>query len=391
MKKTLKELLELRASKITQITTLTEERGESMDETTLATIKSIKEEIEGVDNKIEAIEATRSLAIKNSKPMADKEKDAATEFRSTFDKYLRGQINNETLEKRIMQAGQAGKGLETVPDEFYRTLLDKIKEYGMLFSDANVMTTANHGDMLIPLADDTANAGAWTAEGGTIVATDFATSRITMKAYKVTTAIVISTELLEDAFFDVQTYVAGALGIRLARTFESAFINGDGTGKPLGIVADPATIDVTSTTTAIVDHKDMLNAIYALTPTLRMGGVFYVSDAQRKAMDSWEDGNNRPLLQLSQNATQANGMETTLYGYPVRINFELGDPAVAGDVPVIFGNPQNYWIRNIRNITVKRSDELYAMTDEVLFTATTRLDGKIVNANPAFSKVTVAP
>lgn len=383
-----KELLELRASKLAQMNTLVEERSTNMDEDTLATIKTLKDEVAQIDMNVSAIEEVRSIAILSAQPKEDKMEDHKKEFRSTFDKYLRGQVNNETLEKRIMQAGAVGKGLETVPDEFYTTLIEKIKEYGSIFNDARVMTTANHGDFLIPMANDTLNAGAWTAEGGTISASDLVTSQVTMKAYKATTAIVVSTELLEDAFFDVQGYIAGALGTRLARTFESAFINGDGTGKPMGIVADAGTVNVASAVTLVVDHKDALNAIYAIDPSQRLGANFYVSDEMRKAMDSWEDTTGRPLLQTSASSTQANGVLTTLYGYPVKVNYELGGLSV-GDVPMIFGNPQHYWIRNIRNITVKRSDELYALTDEVLFTATTRLDGKVVSANNSFSKVTV--
>ncbi len=386
---TLKELLEQRAAKLKQMETLTEERGSSMDEETLSTVKTLKDEINDIDRQISAIEEIRSVAVRNSKPAEDAKEDHKKEFRSTFIGYLRGEITNSQLEQRIMQAGASGRGKETVPDEFYRTLLDKIKEYGMLFADANVMTTANHGDLLIPTSDDTGQTGAWTAEGGTITPSDFATAQITMKAYKCTTAIIVSTELLEDAFFDVESYVAGALGTRLARTFESAFINGDGTGKPLGIIADTTTINVPSKVTLIVDQEDMVNAIYALTPAMRVGAKFYVSDAQMKAMDSWVDTTGRPLLQPQAAATPGTPILHTFKGYIVSINFELGSPTVASDVPVIFGNPQNYWIRNIRNITVKRSDELYALTDEVLFTATTRLDGKIVNANSAFSKITV--
>lgn len=387
--KTLKELLELRAKALKQMETLAEERGASMDETTLATIKSFKDDIEGIDLQISAIEEMRSVAVRSSKPVEDKVADTKAEFRSSFVDYMRGKINNEQLQQRVMQAGTATAGLELVPDEFYRTLLDKILEYGMLFSDANVLTTANHGDLLIPTSDDTGNAGAWTAESGAITPADFVTGNITMKAYKVTTAIVVSTELLEDAFFDIETYIASALGVRLARTFESAFINGDGTGKPLGIIADTNTVAKTTAVLNVTDEADMLELIYALSPSLRVGGIVYASDAMIKAMTGWLDTTGRPLLQQNSDATQANGISMSLYGYPVKVNNELGDPATGGDVPAIFGNPQNYWIRNIRNITVKRSDELYALTDEVLWTATTRLDGKAVNANPAFSKMTV--
>lgn len=387
---TKKQLEALREQKTKQMQALVEERGSSMDEETLATIKSMKEEIEQIDLNLKAIEEIRAVAIQHAKPMTQKQTDGKAEFRKTFVAYLRGKATNAQLEQRIMQAGAAGAGLETVPDEFYRMLLDKILEYGMLFKDANVLTTANHGDLLIPLADDTGNAGVWTAESGAITPEDFATSQITMKAYKCTTAIIVTTELLEDAFFNIESYIASALGVRLARTFEDAFINGDGVGKPLGIIADTETVNVNSAVTVVVDETDMLNAIYALSPALRIGAVFYVSDAQMKAMDSWVDTTGRPLLQPQASSTPGTPVMFTFKGYPVRINFELGSPTVVAEVPVIFGNPKNYWIRNIRNINVKRSDELYMLTDEVVFTATTRLDGKLVNANPCFSKITVA-
>jgi len=386
---TLKQLQEMRATKVTEMETLVNERAKNMDETALSAVKSLKDEIKDIDLNISAIEEVRSVAIVSAKPVAEKQAVAKNEFRDAFTQYLRGGIDNATLETRIMQAGTAGAGLETVPDEFYKTLLNKILDYGMIYADANVFTTANHGDLLIPIANDTGNAGAWTAESGAITPADLITSQATMKAYKVTTGIVVTTELLEDAFFDIETYIAEALGIRLARTFESAFINGDGTGKPLGIVADTDTVAKTSAVTLVVDEDDMLELIYAVAPSMRIGANFYVSDGQRKAMDSWKDTTGRPLLQVNADATQANGSTTTLYGYPVKVNYELAVPTTIGNVPAIFGNPKNYWIRNIRNITVKRSDELYALTDEVLFTATTRLDGKPVSANPAFSKAVV--
>ena len=387
--KTKKELLELRATKENELQALVNERGESMDDATMATVATLKDEILDIDRNVEAIETVRSVAIQTAKPPEARAEAKATEFRATFKDYLRGDISNAQLQERIMQAGTATAGKETVPPEFLKTLLDKILEYGMLYSDAYVFTTENHGELSIPTSDDTANAGVWTAEGGTISPADMATGSATMNAYKCATGVIVSTELLEDAFFDIETYIASSLGVRLARTFEASFINGDGTGKPYGIAVDTATVNVNSAVTLICDEDDMLNMIYALSPSMRVGAKFYVSDEQRKAMDGWKDTTGRPLLQSQADATQANGTLTTLHGYPVKINLELGDPASTGDVPAIFGNPQNYWIRNIRNIRIFRDDFSRSTTDEVFFTATTRLDGKKVSANPAFSKCTI--
>jgi HK97 family phage major capsid protein len=382
--KTLKELKEERARIVASMENLVNSRSENMDEETVSAVKSFKDEVLLIDSQIEAVEELRSVAIKGSAPVEVKEKNAAVEFRSNFTQYLRGNIS-----QRAMSAGTAGAGLETVPDEFYRTLLDKILEYGRFYSEANVLTTANHGEFQIPTADDTGNAGAWTAENGAITAADFTTAQKTMGAYKVTTAILCSAELLEDSAFDIESYIAGALGTRLARTFESAFINGDGTGKPLGIVADPLTTANTSAAIGVVDVDDARDLMFSLTPMLREGAKFYASDSMIKNMLEWVDTTGRPLLQPLNGSTQANDIQYSLFGKPVTPNYELGSAVTGGEVPLIFGNPSMYYIRNVRNITVKRGDEVNMLNDQVLFTATTRLDGKVVSANPAFAKMTV--
>ena len=382
--KTLKELQEARVATVKSLEALVESRSNNMDEEAMVAIRSFKEDIQTLDLQIEAVEEMRSVATKSSLPVETKEKNLKEEFRENFTSYLRGKIT-----QRAMTAGTAGAGLETVPDEFYRTLLDKILEYGVFYSQANVITTSNHGDLLIPVSDDTANAGVWTAEGIAITPADFTTAQKTMGAFKVTTAIVVSTELLEDSAFDIASYIAGALGVRLARTFEASFINGDGTGKPLGIVADPLTVNVAGSAVAVVDQDDALNLMFGLSSMMREGANYYASDSMLKSMLSWVDTTGRPLLQPQASATQANDISYYLYGKPVITNFELGDATTGGDVPLIFGNPQNYWVRSLRGVTVKRGDEVNMLNDQVLFTATTRLDGKAISANPAFSKLTV--
>ena len=382
--KTLKELQEARSQAVKSMEALVESRSENMDSEAMVAIRSFKTDIEALDMQIEAIEEMRSVASASSLPVEVKNKNFKEEFRENFTSYLRGKIDY-----RAMEAGTAGKGLESVPDEFYRTLLDKLLEYGVFYSQANVLTTSNHGDLLIPVSDDTANSGVWTTESSAITPADFATSQKTMGAYKVTTAILVSTELLEDSAFDIASYIAGALGVRLARTFEASFINGDGTGKPLGIVADPLTVDQATSAIAVTDEKDVLNMMFALSPMMREGANFYASDSMIKTMLSWVDTQGRPLLQALSGSTQANDIQYSMYGKPVISNYELGSATTGGDVPLIFGNPQNYWIRSLRGVTVKRGDEVNMLNDQVLFTATTRLDGKAISANPAFSKLTV--
>ena len=49
--------------------------------------------------------------------------------------------------------------------------------------------------------------------------------------------IKVSEELLNDSVFDLESYIAREFARRIGTKEEEAFFTGDGTGKPLGILA----------------------------------------------------------------------------------------------------------------------------------------------------------
>ena len=58
-----------------------------------------------------------------------------------------------------------------------------------------------------------------------------------LDAYKLHVAIKVTEELLYDNAFHLENYIIDQFGKALANAEEDAFLNGDGTGKPLGIFA----------------------------------------------------------------------------------------------------------------------------------------------------------
>jgi HK97 family phage major capsid protein len=50
----------------------------------------------------------------------------------------------------------------------------------------------------------------------------------------------------------------------------------------------------------------------------------------------------------------------------------------AGKKVLLFGDFDYYWIADRTNRTMKRLNELYAMTDQVGFVGTQRVDGKLI-------------
>ena len=381
---TLKDLKALRQEKVKEMEKLVELRSESMDSETLAAVKSFKEEIKDIDQKIEAIEELRSVASVEANPVK-KENNAKEEIRSLFNDYLRGNISEKELEKR---ANSVGTNSDVVPEDFLRELFETIDNYGKIAPKARNITTADNGTLSIPVINDTQNSGVWVQELGAIPLSDLTTDTIQMKAFKVGTGIEISTELMEDSFFDLGSYLAKALGERIGRTVENAYIKGDGNEKPLGIVNDPKTVNVVTATAGSVDIDDLIAMISAIPYNQRAGAEFLVSEDLYSSLISMKDADGRPLLQPQAQATPADDVKYTIQGYPVSPNFEL-DQVAEGNVVAIFGNLNNYIIRNVRNVTVKLDDYSSMGNDAIKFYATARVDGKVVSGNTCFAKLTV--
>ncbi len=400
--KALKALREQRATKVTAMNAVKDEQGENLDKVGLASIKTFGDEIQQLDMQIEAILETQKYALNNAKPLSEKKDDFVAKQTDSFAMFIRGKISANEHKSNVAQyknaggAGTAGKGLELVPDEFMRVLRERVLEYGMVVPELEQIRTSNHGVLSYPTMDDTANSAVWLDEHATITLADFATGKIDLNAFKLATGVVLSNELIEDSFFNIVTYSANLLGIRIGRTLEASVINGDGVKKPMGILNTvaiagtvKATVAVTTATTAVVVQEDFSNLIDAVQPSQRAGAKFYVGEDILRAMTRWVDTTGRKLLQPLSSSTDAMDVIYEYEGYPVVANYELGG-LTAGDESAIFGNVKNYTLRVVRDIRVKASDEVNMMTDETVVVATMRVDGRVTSVNQCFSKLVIA-
>ena len=73
-------------------------------------------------------------------------------------------------------------------------------------------------------------------EEGVIPETSSEFDEINLGAYKLATLMRVTDELLEDTVFDVEAYIAKEFALRLGMAEEEAFLDGDGNGKPLGLM-----------------------------------------------------------------------------------------------------------------------------------------------------------
>jgi HK97 family phage major capsid protein len=264
----------------------------------------------------------------------------------------------------------------------YRVLVDTstIRQ-----ANPSVFTTSSGENLVVPRATAYANA-LWTAEGGTLTASDPTLSSVTLGAYKVGTIIQVSYELLHDEGFDVAGFIASEAGMMLGVTVDTAYVAGTGTTQPTGFNA-AATVALTAATgtgsttslptSGAVQGADVLIELYhSIVPQYRPRASYIMHDATVKVVRKLKDSTGQYLWQPALVA----GQPDTILGRPVYPDPHMPQIGVT-TVPIAFGDFRGYFIRDVTPLRFERSDEFAFGTDLVSFRALYRTDGKLADTN----------
>lgn len=310
-----------------------------------------------------------------------------------FDRWLRGGLNSlEHSEQKVLQSGfvkddaiRNAQGVGTgsaggyaVPPAFRQKIIERMTFMASMRQLAEVITTETGADLPWPTEDDTANEGAILGENTQATEQDLALGQNNIGAYMYTSKIVrASLQLIQDSFFDVDTWLANRLAARIARVQNRHFTVGTGTGQPDGIVTS-ATVGVTAAAVAAVTYDELVDLTESLDPAyLESGNVrFMLSQGARKGLRKLKDGQQRPLWEPSLQA----GTPANLMGYPITLNNYMPTPA-AGAKSILFGDIRDaYLIRDVSDFALLRLSERYADFLQVGFIGFQRSDGTLQNS-----------
>jgi HK97 family phage major capsid protein len=313
------------------------------------------------------------------------------EYEDAFRSYIRGGMGSMTNDERNALAPHFSMGADTramgttsaaaggalIPQSFYNRLIEAMKSFsGVRQSRATVFQTATGAPMPIPLVDDTANIGALLSENTQATAQDFSFAQKTLNAYVYTSKLVlVSLQMLQDSAFDIEGYLAKALGTRIARATNADFTTGGGSTLPQGVVtgASSGVVAATGNTTAIT-YDNLVAMIHSVDPAYRDNAEWMFNDDTLRVIRQLKDLQNRPLWQQD----IALGARPTILGYPYNVNQAMAVMA-ANAKSILFGDFSYYLIRDTLDLRVLRLDERYADFLQVGFIAFTRTDGLVAN------------
>ncbi|RKJ81206.1 phage major capsid protein [Butyricicoccus sp. 1XD8-22] len=343
-----------------------------------ADVVNLGKEIDRLERQ-QALDAELNRAVNTpitGKPAApageEKTGRATAEYRKSFWNVMRSKMPSPEV-VNALQVGTDSEGGYLVPDEFERTLVEALEEQNIFRTLAHVIQTSS-GDRKIPVVASKGSAS-WVDEEGAIPESDDSFGQVSIGAYKLGTMIKVSEELLNDSVFDLEAYISREFARRIGNKEEEAFFTGDGTGKPLGVLAETggAEVGVTAAGAAAFTADEIFDLFYSLKAPYRRSAVFVMNDASVKALRKLKDNNGQYLWQPSLTA----GAPDTLLNRPVYTSAFM--PALAaGAKSILFGDLSYYWVADRQGRSFRRLGELYAPTGQVGFLATQRVDGRLI-------------
>ena len=315
---------------------------------------------------------TRKPGAKMGKDEVEKTGRASDEYKGSFWNAMRVKAPMPSV-LNALQEGTDSEGGYLVPDEFERTLVEALEEENVFRTLAHVIKTSS-GDRKIPVVASKGTAS-WVDEEGAYTESDDAFSQVSIGAYKLGTMIKVSEELLADSVFDLEAYISKEFARRIGAREEESFFNGDGKGKPLGILAAAggAEVGVTAASATAITADEVIDLFYSLKAPYRKNAVWLLNDATVKQIRKLKDSTGQYLWQPSLVA----GTPDTILGRPVKTSAFM-PTAAAGAKTIAFGDFKYYWIADRQGRTFKKLSELFAATGQVGFMGTQRVDGKLI-------------
>jgi HK97 family phage major capsid protein len=265
-----------------------------------------------------------------------------------------------------------------IPQLFNQTIIDAQKLIGNTVTIVGKKVTNNNGAPIkVGMSNDVGNTLVTITggEGTALTDTDPTFSGFIMNTDTVATMVKASFQELEDASFDVGSWIKQKFALRYYRGLEYLLTNGNSSN--VASIITGATLGGTSAVSGTVAFDD-LNLVYsALDPAYEGNASWVMSSTSRALIMGLKDTLGRPIFIPN----PSSGVLDHLFGRPIVLNQQLPSAFVAGNTGILYGDfNEGYLLRTDGDLSIRRLDERFADSLEVAFLAYARVAGASTDA-----------
>lgn len=393
--KRLTELLQERATLANSLRVITDEFAEKeMPAEKKSEMEKQEKRFDEIDNIIKKEEKQlareRTVGEKNNEAKDNKDSGKVDEARKAFKDYLvNGTKEAMQIYNALQQDNPTQAGYLVAPEQFVNDLIKDLADVTFMRQKAKVLPMLKGAQSLgIPTRTAGMSSFAWGTEIQAPTAdTTLAYGKREFKPNPGTSEILISKTLIRNVA-NADALIRAEIAEETGKQYETAYMTGDGVGKPLGLFTASndgigTARDVSTGNTATeVKFDGLIEAKYAVKAQYRNKAEWIFHRTAVKQIRKLKDSEGQYVWQPSVIA----GSPDLLLGDPV--NESEYAPAVftTGLYVGVYGNLQYYWIVDGLLVEIQALMELYARTNQVDYMTRLETDGAPVVAN-AFARV----
>lgn len=355
----------------------------------------VQAKIEGISATISTLEAALDDANRRiaagAVGVGDKPKSADPEYASAFmDWFKTGEGDSQIRSAQFsgpraaLSEGSATDGGYLAPVEWDRSIINKLKLRSPIRENATVISITKAG--FSKLFNDRVVGSGWVGETAARPAT--ATPQLTSLAFAIGELYAnpaATQTILDDAEIDLEAWLAAEVEEEFSVQENIAFLSGNGTNKPTGILnyvtggANAATHPwgAIATTTvagaAAITTDEVIDLVYALPTERNANAKFFMNRASVAKVRKLKDGQGNYIWQ----PTYVAGEPATLMGYPI-VETPGMPNMTTGLVSILFGDMERTYLV-IDRIGIRVLRDPYTNKPYVHFYTTKRVGGGVQN------------
>ena len=347
-----------------------------------ADARSIKDQIDVTERTAEMKkELAANAEVREAAPKATR--------KGAFEKYLRNGMGSLNANERSIMgelrgtstqiAGTDSLGGFLVPQDFSNELDMATLFTGEVERLAKKLNTAGGALLDYPTINDTATDAGLTAEAAAVTVQDMTFANAQLSAYNYASQVRVSMQLLQDNAFDLNAFLAEAMGERIARATNAAFTTGTGSSQPQGIITG-ASLGNTAASATAISADDILDLIHSIDPSYRNKPTFglMANDNVIAAIRALGLGsaNDFPIFIPSMTA----GQPDKLFGFNLYYNNDMESAITTGKKTLLAADFSKFVVRSAGGVQMVRLNERYMDELEVGFVSYARKDAKVLDS-----------
>ena len=301
------------------------------------------------------------------------------EYRTAFMNYV---LSGEPIPKKFRNEAGPTKTSDTgsvISPTVVNRIVEKMESSGMILP---LVTRTTYAAGAVVPTSSVKPVATWVAEGGTSEAQKKTTGQIDIKGYKLRCAISMTLESSVMSLPIFETVFVNNVSEAMTKAIEQAIIDGDGSGKPKGVLTEdvPEGQNVEIAAAEEPTYQTLIEAEAVLPLAYENGAVWNMTKKTFMKFEGMTDADGQPIARVNYGLNGA--PERTLLGRRVVLNdymTSIGATLEADTVVAFLFNWPDYMFNTNYGMTVRTYED--NDTEDQITKAVMICDGKVIDPN----------